>query len=351
MMKPMGEVCDKTMKHLETLAEQNQVVEIKSVFQGYALDTICKCAFGIDTNAHQNQDDNQLIKAGRGVFQGLICHNWGETIFTMLFSFFPGLEKCINMFPESWDKLFDITENIISEREATSSNVHRHGDFIDRIMEVRNDPNAEVSKDLVTAQGIAFFAAGFETTSNCLSTLCYNLVQNPEIQDRIFEEIREVLESHDCIDHESIAEMNYLEAAINENLRMYPPANLQDRIASQDIEIKGMKIKKGTFVRMPIYASHHNPDFFPDPEMFKPERFLKEYADHDLIPYTWRPFSGGPRICIGLRFAMTEMKICMAKLLVKFQLEQCLETKLEFEPGDQFMLNFADVKLKLIKRT
>lgn len=227
-------------------------------------------------------------------------------------------------------------DKIVDER--ISSKAH-HGDFIDRIIEVSNDPKAKVTKDMIRAQGKIFFAAGFETTSNCLTTLCYNLALNPAIQNKIREEVS----SLDKIDHDSIQDLPYLTAAINENLRMYPPVIVQDRICKKDAEIKGIKIKKGTYVRVPIFACHHHPDHFDEPDQFKPERFL----DNKLEQYTFNAFSGGPRICLGMRFAMTEMKLCMAAILKRFEIKTCPETKLELNCGDQFIFNYKEVVLSL----
>ena len=219
------------------------------------------------------------------------------------------------------------------------------------MIEVCDDPTSAVTKDMIKAQGKIFFAAGFETTSNCLTTLCLNLARNPDIQEKIHEEVLECLANNEKIDHESIKEMNFLEAAINENLRMYPPIIVQERICKKDTQVKpGLKITKGTYVRIPIFACHHNPDFFPEPEKFKPERFLKENAK-DLVPYTFVAFSGGPRICLGLRFAMIEIKVCMAMLIHKFKIKTCPQTDLKFVPGDMFLLNFKELFLILEPRT
>jgi len=113
-----------------------------------------------------------------------------------------------------------------------------------------------------------------------------------------------------------------------------------------------MQIKKGTVIKMPIHAAHHNPEFFPEPEKFRPERFLAENSA-DLIPYTFRAFSGGPRICLGMRFAMIEMKVCMAKMLQKFKIKTCDKTEptLTLNPGDMFMYNYNEIYLTLEPRT
>ena len=117
-----------------------------------------------------------------------------------------------------------------------------------------------------------------------------------------------------------------------------------------NLSFKGMNIKKGTYVQVSIYASHHDPDFFPEPEKFKPERFLKANAE-ELIPYTFQAFSGGPRVCLGQRFAMVEMKICMAKLIQKFRIKTCPTTELKFVPGSFLgLLGFEEIFLTLEPR-
>ena len=110
-----------------------------------------------------------------------------------------------------------------------------------------------------------------------------------------------------------------------------------------------MNIKKGTYIRFPYYVIHHNPEFWPEPEQFKPERFLKENS-HNIIPYSWIPFGSGPRACIGERFAMVEMKIALVKLLQKFTPALDENSKLEILKGDQFLYSYNDFDLKFVKR-
>nr|AKH03525.1 cytochrome P450 3027E1 [Paracyclopina nana] len=348
MIDPMSEVSAKAIENLKKLVKTGKPIEVKHFFQAYALDTICRCAFSIDTNALED-DDHKLIKAGREIFQGFAMTNWMETIGNLIFYFFPGLETTFPtiMYPESFYKLHDLTNDLIKERKASNE---KFDDFIDKIIEVCNDANAPVSPDMIKAQGSIFFAAGFETTSNCLSTLCYTLAKNPDIQDKLYEEILSVLASNEEIDTESINNLPYLDAAIHENLRIHPPIPIQERICKKDVEVEGLKVKKGTYIRMPIYAAHMNPDFFPDPEAFNPDRFLKENAS-SMKPYTFRGFSGGPRICLGQRFAMVEMKICMARLLKSFKIKACPMTQLEYKAGDPFIMGFDSIYLTFEERS
>jgi len=113
--------------------------------------------------------------------------------------------------------------------------------------------------------------------------------------------------------------------------------------------VNGLNFKKGTYVQIPIYASHHWEEFFPEPEKFIPDRFFRENLS-EIKPFTFRPFGGGNRVCIGQRFAINEMKMCIARLLSKYQIEKTTETKLDLEAGSLGLLIFDNIYLKFVPR-
>ena len=94
---------------------------------------------------------------------------------------------------------------------------------------------------------------------------------------------------------------------------------------------------------------HYNPKYFPEPEMFQPERFLKS-NESKIVPFSYIPFGGGPRVCIGQRFAMIEMKIAMAKLLAKFKIVATPATSMDVLKGDTFLFSYGDILVKLEPR-
>jgi len=162
---------------------------------------------------------------------------------------------------------------------------------------------------------------GYETTSSTLTYLAHNLVNYPEVQDKIREEINAMLTRDGVLDYNTLAELPYMEAVIQESLRLYPPiSHFVNRVAARDYEFKGRLIPKGTQVLIPIYQLHKDSEKWPEPEEFRPERFTKENKAN--VNWTfWQPFGGGPRNCIGMRFALLEIKLALAKLLIKFKLE------------------------------
>lgn len=149
-----------------------------------------------------------------------------------------------------------------------------------------------------------FFIAGFNTTTHLLQTLTYELAQNQQIQQELYEEIQEVLASLGCksVTYEALHKMKYLDCVISEGLRKYPPAVQIDRCCSKSIDLdlgngKTLHIEKGQALALPVYNIHHDPDYFPDPEKFDPTRFNDENKS-SIIAGSYLPFGLGPRVCI-----------------------------------------------------
>ncbi|XP_017462306.1 PREDICTED: cytochrome P450 3A6-like, partial [Rhagoletis zephyria] len=151
----------------------------------------------------------------------------------------------------------------------------------------------------IVAQCILFLIGGYETTSSTLSHALYLLAKNNEFQERLHDEIVEALEglkenSEKYID-KLLNNIPLLEATIKEVLRLYPPISVIFRRSTTDnYDLGGYIIPKGTNVEMSSYAIHRNPENYTDPDAFNPKRFLPENA-HLLKPYTYLPFGAGPK--------------------------------------------------------
>lgn len=175
----------------------------------------------------------------------------------------------------------------------------------------------EVKKDIDT---IIF--GGNDTTTSAMSWAFYLLGLNPDKQAKVHAELDEVFgeERDRDVTKADVHQLKYLECCIKETLRLYPSIPLIGRHLEQDLVIDGYKIPKGVNCFINLFSLHKNPKYFKDPESFIPERFLTEEitARH---PYSYLPFSGGPKNCIGQRFALLESKVIMAKLLLKFSVQ------------------------------
>ena len=132
--------------------------------------------------------------------------------------------------------MWTITKRVQDQREKSGVTT---GDFIDRLNELNkkalNGEFPHISSDQITGQGIVFLAAGFETTSSTLTTLCYNLSKNTDVLETLLQEVDEIVERFDgVVNHDTISDMPYLEACIKENLRLCGPVARMDRLCKKD---------------------------------------------------------------------------------------------------------------------
>ncbi|UYV82549.1 hypothetical protein LAZ67_21002741 [Cordylochernes scorpioides] len=199
-----------------------------------------------------------------------------------------------------------------------------------------------LSETEILANAILFFFTGYETTASTLSHCAYMLALNPECQDRLAEEVFAALDDplfkssgptrsdvqKASLDYDTVKKLPYLNAVISETLRMYSPASRTDRIAKENYVLgeTGIVVPKGVLVQFPIHTIHHDAEYFPDPQRYDPERFLPENRDK-ILPFTYIPFGAGPRNCIAERFALLEMKLCLAKVIHRFRFTQVPETQ------------------------
>ncbi len=121
-----------------------------------------------------------------------------------------------------------------------------------------------------------------------------------------------------------------MDSVVMESLRLYPPATSLERVASEDYVLgnTGIKIKKGQLIHFPAYAIHRDPENFPEPNSFKPERFFPENRTHH--PYTHLPFGAGPRNCVGMRLALLEIKLALIHSVYKFKFSTTTNTQVYF---------------------
>jgi cytochrome P450 family 9 len=188
-------------------------------------------------------------------------------------------------------------------------------------------------EDYLIAQAFIFFFAGFETISTAMSFIAYELIANPEVQQKLQDEIDSVeasLEGGD-LNYESVQKMKYMDMVISEALRKWPAAPIIDRMCTRpytlEYDNKKIDFEVGRNFFIPVSAFHHNEEYFPNPYRFDPERFNDENKGN-INPDVYLPFGIGPRNCIGSRFALLEMKILFYHLLLNFNFKATSKTQM-----------------------
>ena len=170
-----------------------------------------------------------------------------------------------------------------------------------------------VDDDMVRDQLLTMIVAGHDTVTAMLAWALYLLALHPDVQQRAREEAINVLGSEPPT-LEALNNLDYLGRVIDETMRLYPPAHLGSRVAATDLEFNGYRIPAGSRVTYSIYVTHRMPDYWPDPLRFDPDRFLPERSK-GRPQFSYIPFGGGQRICIGTSFALVEAKVVLARIL------------------------------------
>ncbi|NXF73015.1 CP4FN protein, partial [Sclerurus mexicanus] len=197
-------------------------------------------------------------------------------------------------------------------------------DFIDLLLLAKDEDGNTLSDEDIAAEADTFMFEGHDTTASGLAWLFYNLAGHPEHQERCRLEVRELLAGRDTedIEWEDLSHLPFTTMCIKESLRLHPPVTAVSRRCTEDVALRdGRVIPKGVICLMSIYGTHHNPELWPDPEVYDPLRFSPENSK-GRSPSSFIPFSSGPRNCIGQSFAMAEMKVVAALTLSRFVLRR-----------------------------
>jgi cytochrome P450 len=163
---------------------------------------------------------------------------------------------------------------------------------------------------------MTFLAAGHETTANALTWTFYLLSEHPDVREKLLEELQTVLGGRVPV-VEDLPNLPYLEWVLNESMRLYPPAWVQGRRSIEAFELDGVRLPTGTMVMFSQWVIHRLPEIWGDAEVFRPERW-DPVAGQKVLPWSYFPFGGGPRICIGMPFAQLEAKLLLATILPRF---------------------------------
>ncbi|KAJ8943363.1 hypothetical protein NQ318_002596 [Aromia moschata] len=352
----------------------NESVEIYHYINLYALDVICvgginnemklflafpriaEAAMGVPINAQKHEDSDyvrNVKQMGRIVMDRAFSATKSNNFLYMLSRDYYLERKLVR-------ELHDVTTAVINTRRkelATKrADGEQHNDlgrkknlaFLDILLQSTIDGEPLSSED-IREEVDTFMFEGHDTTSSAISFTIFLLANHPEVQKQAFEEQKEIFgdDADRSCTVSDLNQMRYLELVIKEGLRIYPPVPMYGRSTNEDIEYKGNVIPKGINISVYAYGILRDPEYFPEPDKFDPSRFM--HTD-GTKPYSYIPFSAGPRNCIGQKFAVLEVKSCLSKLLRKFEI---LPTIPEHKPilvMELILKSKNGIKVKLTKR-
>ncbi|XP_072240882.1 cytochrome P450 3A30-like [Leuresthes tenuis] len=336
---------------LRSKVHNGEVITIKDFVGPYSIDVLGSCLFSVDMDTISNPASPIILHASK-----LFRFPMSLIVFLGFFPFFAPLLDWLGFSffsKSSVDYLKLMAQKITAERSDSSK--ENFADFYQRLVNSRTAGKEKQNKGLndheVLSQSIMFLFAGYETSAITLSFLAYCLARNPEVMKRLQKEIDSTFPNKGPVQYEAMMQMDYLNAVVEECLRLYPPAVRLERMTKETVKINGITVPKDTIVMVPIYAMHHDPELWPEPEEFKPERFSK-LNKQSMNPYTYLPFGTGPRNCLGMRFALVTIKLALVEVLQSYSFSVCEETEIPLKIFPFIFLGpLKPIKLKLLMRS
>ncbi|MGO9451108.1 MAG: cytochrome P450 [Candidatus Binataceae bacterium] len=200
-------------------------------------------------------------------------------------------------------------------RRRREANDGTRDDVLSMLLEARDESGAPLDDETLRDEMLTLLLAGHETTAASLSWVINRMLTNPEVAERARNEVRSVV-GEGPLHAEQVSKLRYLEAVINETMRLDPVIPNAGRELQAPVTIAGRELPAGVTVAPCIYLIHRHPALWPEPAKFNPDRFLEGHID----PYAFFPFGGGIRRCIGAAFASYQMKIVLAEILLRTEL-------------------------------
>ncbi|PVD34819.1 hypothetical protein C0Q70_06097 [Pomacea canaliculata] len=312
-------------------AKQGEMVELKEFCSSFAMDVFAGAAFGLQVDSVKNPKDPFI----RHAHDLLFGRQWLIPIlvtFPFLVPLFFRIGLTLSP-KETTDFFYDVTESALKERLKEKE---KFSDFLqllvdaEKELEKQHEIDAEIdhrsqlhtstqwtrkglTRDEIHSNSLVFLFAGFDTVSTAMSYTLFCLAANPECLRKAQQEVDEKL-GKKLADYTTANELVYLDMCLNEALRMFTPGFVVDRQCAEDTEVEGCKVPEGMLIFFPAHAIHNDPQIWPNPTKYDPERHTPE-ARATRHPCSFLPFGLGPRNCIGMRLAQLEIRMALAAIL------------------------------------
>ncbi len=299
--------------------QDNQTLDVSNEMMQLMLGIVGKTLFDTDVEAETEQI-GVAMKEIRELFEmpGLAHSKLLEEL---------PLAPAARRFQKARDRLDSIIYRIIAERRRSNTD---HGDLISMLLFAQEEDGDRMSDEQVRDEAMTLFLAGHDTTTNALTWAWYLLAQHSDVEAKLYDELDAVLAGR-LPSIEDFPRLKYTEMVFAETLRLYPPAWRIGRRVINDYEVGDYLIPAGALVLLSQYVMHRDERYFPDAERFDPERWTAE-AREARPPFSYFPFGGGARRCIGEGFARTAGIMLLATLAGAWRMRLSTEHKVEMQP-------------------
>ncbi|MEY7848815.1 cytochrome P450 [Natrarchaeobius sp. A-rgal3] len=316
--------------------DDGDVIVANKEFSRLTLRILAEALFDLEVDP--TSDDEAVVRAARAINERADARR--------LSTFLPGWVPTLadRRFERTMDDYRCRVEELIEHRRAVGAD---GDDLLSILVRAGGSGESALSEAEISDNLVAFLFAGHETSSVALTYTFSLLAQCDDVVDELRAELESVV-GDDRPGAEHARDLEYTDAVITEAMRRYPPVYMLFRRALEDVSIGGYRIPEGTILTLPQFRLHRDERFYDAPEEFRPERWI-DGSKRDRPEYAYFPFGGGPRHCIGMRFATLEMKLIVATVLRRFDLELLSDPDPEISATTTFG-PAADVRIRLHRR-
>ncbi|CAG5123574.1 unnamed protein product [Candidula unifasciata] len=325
MSRHVERISQRLVNVLRGKQERNEDIELKNTISHFTLDVIASTAVGLETNTLEDPDN---IFANHA----LNCTVRLSSVYVLLAFMAPRLcnvlrKVGVTLISKKSLQFFADTVDAAMENRKEEGQAGKVNDFVDLLINAEREPgqtDKALTRSEIHGQALVFILGGYDTVATVLSFTLFLLANHPDCCQKLQKELDEKL-GNESPNYDNVQSLTYMDMCINESMRMFPPGFLIDRVCTEDTVIQGIPIPKDMVVTTPAYAIHHDPDIWPEPNKFQPERFSPENKE-SRHPYAFMPFGNGPRNCIGMRLAMVELRVALAYVLKSLTPVTCEKT-------------------------
>ncbi|KAH8352381.1 hypothetical protein KR084_003809 [Drosophila pseudotakahashii] len=274
-----------------------------------------------------------------GMIQRVFNSSFSFILYSELVNIWPPIRRFYSVpffTKEAENFFFDIMKRCIKLRQEKPE--QQRDDFLNYMLQLQEKKGLDSAE--LTAHTMTFLTDGFETTALVLSHTLLMLGRHPEELQKVRQEI-----GSKELTFEQLTELPYLEACIHETLRLFSPQVAARKLVTEPYDFVNkngvtLRVNPGDVIIIPVKALHHDPQYYENPQAFKPERFLevnggvKKYRDQGV----YLPFGNGPRICPGMRFALTQIKAALVEILRNFDIKVNPKTRTDNQFDDTYFM-------------